>query len=98
MRDIRDELQERAKALGEQINAAQGHFEAIVEQLRREHEGRVANLRSDLLAVNTLMAIELRRHGDPSSAPRAQTQPPQPQAQAEKPRPPISNFLMRRAG
>jgi hypothetical protein len=98
MRDIRDELQERAKALGEQINAAQAHFEAIVEQLRREHESRVANLRSDLLAVNTLMAIELRRHGNPNSAARGQAQPPQPQAQAEKPRPPISNFLMRRAG
>jgi hypothetical protein len=85
MRDIRNDLQERAGLIGEQIRAAQAQFEKFVEQLRGEHKTRLSDLRSELEAVNTLMGIEHRRHGAPA-APNAQAQP-----QAQQPQQPVSN-------
>lgn len=76
MRDIRSDLQERAGVIGEQIKAAQAHFEKFVEQIKGEHNTRINDLRSELDAVNTLMGIEHRRHGSP---PKAQPQPQRPQ-------------------
>ena len=38
MRDIRDDLQDRANLIAEQISTAQGQFDKHIEQLRHEHE------------------------------------------------------------
>ena len=44
MRDIRNDLQDRASLLEEQINAAEAQFEKLAEQLRTEHEGELEDL------------------------------------------------------
>lgn len=74
MRDIRGDLQDRANFLEEQINAQQAHFEKLVEQLNREHESRLEDLKSELDAVIMLMELEQRRAATapaPDVAPRA---------------------------
>jgi len=91
MRDIRDDLQERANLLEEQIKAAQAQFEKYVEQLKVEHAGRLIDLKSGLEAVNALLGIEHRRHGGAPSAPKAQPQPQRP-----KPQQPLADFLIRK--
>jgi len=91
MRDIRDDLQERANLLEEQIKAAQAQFEKYVEQLKGEHAGRLIELKSGLEAVNALLGIEHRRHGGAPSAPKAQPQPQRP-----KPQQPLADFLIRK--
>jgi len=61
MRDIRGDLQDRAALLEEQINAHEAQFEKLIEQLKREHDSRVEDLKAELEAVNRLMEVELRR-------------------------------------
>ena len=41
MRDIRSDLQERAKMLDEQIKAAQDQFDGLIAQLKQEHDSKV---------------------------------------------------------
>jgi hypothetical protein len=77
MRDIRGDLKERANLLEQQLNAEQAQFEKLIEQLTREHESRVEELKAELEAVNRVKDIELRRLGSTNSAPHAQPQPPQ---------------------
>ena len=94
MRDIRGDLQERASWLEEQINSSLSQFEKYVEQLKLEHDNRVKELRVELEAVNALLGIELRRHGN-VQAPAA----PQP-APSQRPRPqlPLADFIIRKLG
>ena len=80
MRDIRGDLQDRAALLEEQINAHETQFEKLIEQLKREHDSRVEDLKAELEAVNRLMEVELRRLETVPSAPRAQGREPAPQA------------------
>jgi hypothetical protein len=61
MRDIRGDLQDRAKLLAEQISNAQGHFERYLDQIKREHETRVKDLKSALDSVHIVIGIEGRR-------------------------------------
>jgi hypothetical protein len=61
MRDIRGDLQDRANLLEEQINAHEAQFEKLVDQIKREHESRLEDLKAELEAVNRLMEVELRR-------------------------------------
>lgn len=68
MRDIRGDLQDRAALIEEQINAHQAQFEKLIDQLKREHEARLEDLKSELEAVNRLMDVELRRLGAPQQA------------------------------
>jgi len=91
MRDIRDDLRERANLLEEQFKAAQGQFEKYVEQLKDEHDSRLKDLKSELEAVNALLGIEHRRHGGTPSAPKAHPQPQRP-----KPQQPLADFLIRK--
>ena len=51
MRDIRNDLQDRANLLEEQINTAEAQFESLVEQLRTEHESRLEDLKAEFEAV-----------------------------------------------
>jgi hypothetical protein len=81
MRDIRGDLQDRANLLEEQVNAAQAQFEKLIEQLKREHESRTEELKSELEAVTTLMELEHRRLASVASGPKVQPMHPQAQGQ-----------------
>ena len=70
MRDIRGDLQDRASLLEEQINAHEAEFEKLIQQLKREHDSRLEDLKAELEAVTRLMEVELRRL---SSAPATST-------------------------
>jgi hypothetical protein len=61
MRDIREDLQDRASFVEEQISAAHEQFEERMEQLKREHQAKIENLQSELEAVTTLLEGEYRR-------------------------------------
>jgi hypothetical protein len=103
MRDIRDDLEDRVKLLRELINAAQAQFERHLEQIKREHDGRLGGLKADLDAVTLLLGVEDRRLGSAPPAPKAQPQsrqpqsPPVPPRQAQ-PRPRLADFLIRKLG
>jgi hypothetical protein len=84
MRDIRGDLQERANLLEQQINAAKDHFVKLVEQLKREHESRLRDLKAELDTVNRVMEIEQQRLRSATSVPKSQ--PPQP----------LADFLVRK--
>jgi hypothetical protein len=72
MRDIRGDLQDRAALLEEQINAHEAQFDKLIEQLKREHDTRLEDLKTELEAVTRLMELELRRI---ESAPAASAAP-----------------------
>ena len=61
MRDIRVDLQERARLIEDQISVAYAQFEKLIEQLQAEREGRVSELKSELSALGKLMEAEHRR-------------------------------------
>jgi len=90
MRDIRNDLQDRANLLEEQINAADAQFESLVEQLRTEHESRIEDLKAEFEAVSRLLEVEQRRLANipvtPTPAPAPKPQP-QPRAQGHSPLP-----------
>ena len=87
MRDIRGDLQERGNLFEQQINAAQAEFEKLLEQLKKEQDSRLDNLKAELEAVNRVMEIERRRA---TSAPKPQ------QSQQPQPQQPLANFLVRK--
>src|SRR5262245_33656472 len=64
MRDIRNDLQERAVIAHDQIKAADVHFQRMVEQLRHEHDARVADLNGALAMIAKLMELESRLSGN----------------------------------
>jgi hypothetical protein len=76
MRDIRGDLQDRAGLLEEQINAHEAQFEKLIDQLKREHESRLEDLKAELEAVNRLMEVELRRLGTAPATPKVQAREP----------------------
>jgi hypothetical protein len=94
MRDIREDLQDRANLVVGQINAAQGQFDKLIDQLKHEHDGKLENLKSDLDAVLMVAGSEDRRLG---SAPSASTGP---QARAARqqvqPQRPSADLLTRK--
>ena len=84
MRDIRGDLQDRANVSVEQISAAQDQFDKLIEQLKREQETRLADLKSGLDSVRLVLGIENRRAGGPPPATNAQSElrpPHQPRPQ-----------------
>ena len=58
MRDIRDDLQDRANLIAEQISTAQGQFDKHIEQLKHEHETMLEDLKSTLRSVHMVIGIE----------------------------------------
>jgi hypothetical protein len=60
MRDIRNDLQERADLVQDRIKAATVHFERMVEQLRNEDDPRMADLKASLAMITKLMEFEQR--------------------------------------
>ncbi len=75
MRDIRGDLQDRAGLLEEQINAHEAQFDKLIDQLKREHDSRLEDLKTELEAVNRLLELELRR-GETAPAPSAPAREP----------------------
>jgi hypothetical protein len=55
MRDIRADLQDRARAVAEQISAENARFESLVSQLRAEQDGQLEHLRAQLRLANKLL-------------------------------------------
>jgi hypothetical protein len=106
MRDIRGDLQDRAALLEEQINAHEAQFDQLIDQLKREHDSRLEDLKTELEAVTRLLDLELRRLETAPSAQRGQSREPaahvlhQPQSHAHQPQPQpqqsIADFLVRR--
>lgn len=76
MRDIRGDLQDRAALLEEQISAHEAQFEKLIDQLKREHESRLEDLKAELEAVNRLLEVELRRLGSPPAGPKGPSREP----------------------
>jgi hypothetical protein len=60
MRDIRNDLLERADLAQDQIKDADVHFEIVVQQLRNEHEASVADLKACIAMISKLMEFEGR--------------------------------------
>jgi hypothetical protein len=58
MRDIRNDLQERADLAQDQIRAADAQFQRMVEQLRHEHDARIADLKGALAMIAKLLELE----------------------------------------
>jgi hypothetical protein len=61
MRDIRGDLQERARLIEREINEIGSQFERAVERLRAENENRLAELKAELAVLGVLMESEHRR-------------------------------------
>ena len=79
MRDIRGDLQERAKMLDEQIKSARDELDGLIAQLKQEHDSKVESLKAELDTVKLLMGFEHRRLS--KVTPSAQ---PQPQASSSQ--------------
>jgi len=97
MRDIRGDLQDRANLLEQQIDAAQGQFDKLIEQLTREHDSRLEGLKSELDAVKAVIQTEDRRFGHAPSVLKAQPQlrPSQPPPQQVHTYQPLADFPIR---
>jgi len=108
MRDIRDDLQDRAGFLKEQISAAQAQFEMQRDRIEQEYDSKLKTLKADLDAVNMLLGVEGRRLGNTPPVPKAQPQPrPQQQTPGREPAQPLPTrprlplsemFRLQRAG
>ncbi len=61
LRDIRSDLQERAKMLNEQIKSEWGQFDGLIAQLKQEHGANIERLKAELDAVKRVMGFEHRR-------------------------------------
>ena len=58
MRDIRNDLEERANFVQEQIRGSHAHFENAVRQLQQERDARIADLTETLSMIKKLMQFE----------------------------------------
>ena len=54
MRDIRNDLQERADLARDKIKAVNAQFQRMVEQLRHEHDAKIADLKGTLAMIAKL--------------------------------------------
>ena len=60
MRDIRNDLKERANLIDEQIKVAYAHFENAIQQLKTEREAKIADLQSGIAMIAKFMEFEER--------------------------------------
>ena len=77
MRDIRNDLEERAKLVERDAADATAYFDKRLEELKREHAARIGKLKAELAALNVLMDSEEQRMLD-------QPQPVEPAQQTPK--------------
>jgi hypothetical protein len=57
MRDIRNELYERMKLLEHRIKAEDVRYERLVERFKAERDGKIANLRNQLEAIDRISEL-----------------------------------------
>ena len=62
MRDLRGDLQERSNLFEQQINAEHAQFDNLIEQLKREQDSRLEDLKAQLQAVNRLIEVAAWQH------------------------------------
>ena len=62
MRNIRGDLQDRADMVEQQINAEHAQFDNLIEQLKREQDSRLEDLKAQLQAVNRLIEVAAWQH------------------------------------
>ena len=55
MRDIRADLQDRARSVAQQISAEDARFESLVSKLRAEQDSKLEHLRAQLRLANKLL-------------------------------------------
>lgn len=55
MRDIRDDLRDRAHSVAQQISAENARFESLVSQLKAEQDSKLEHLRAQLRLANKLL-------------------------------------------
>src|SRR5512142_3362108 len=99
MRDICDDLRDRANLLVEQINASRSQFDKHIEQLKLEHQGKLKDLKSDLNSIRLVMKTEDRLLGIviPPNKLQSDPKPPQqPRPQQTQSQQPTSDSLMRK--
>ena len=58
MRDIRGDLEERARAIDDQVGAAYAWFDKVAQELQRERDAKVAELNETLATINKVMQLE----------------------------------------
>jgi hypothetical protein len=62
MRDIRSDLEERAKLIERQTADVLAYFNAKLEELKREHAARMDKFKAELAALSVLMESERQRN------------------------------------
>ena len=55
MRDIRNDLEERAKLIEAEATDILSYFDKRLEELKREQADRIGKLKAELAALNVLM-------------------------------------------
>ena len=88
MRDIRGDLQDRAKLLEEQISSTRSQFDKFIEKVKLEHQDKLEGLKSDLDNIHVVMKTEDKLQSE-ATAPGQLRQQAQSQQQT-------SNFLQRK--
>jgi uncharacterized protein YPO0396 len=68
MRDIREDLQERADLAQDRMKALDLHFKRRLEMMRQECEANTSELKAVLATIVRLLEFENRRMGDRSPA------------------------------
>ena len=74
MRDIRGDLEERAKTYQEQIKTAYAQFEMMAQQLQGERDARITNLKSLLMMVQKVIEFEESHMGKVVTLPSTSVQ------------------------
>jgi hypothetical protein len=75
MRDIRADLEERASLCEEQIRAAYGQFDQMVQQLQRERDASIADLKSAAATIQRLIDFENHHLGNVVNLPNPSKNP-----------------------
>ena len=73
MRDIQNDLKERLHVVEMQMRGAQGLFEEQVEQLKKQRDGRLAELKLEFDALHRVMHAEAQRSNRPNSQTQQRT-------------------------
>jgi hypothetical protein len=64
MRDIRSDLQERVKQMGERVKLANDYCEKMIKQLQKERDANVAELNARIAMMSKLLEFEQRDMGE----------------------------------
>ena len=72
MRDIREDLQERADLAQDRLKALDLHFKRRLEMMRQECEANTSELKSVLATIIRLLEFEDRQMGNRPSSPPMQ--------------------------